>query len=440
MIVIVGTTAVGKTKLSVELAKRLVQGPHEIISADSVQIYRDLPITSAMVTQEEAQGIKHHILDFLEPAETFSANEFITRATPIIHDLQNDNRIAVVAGGTFLWVEGLVYENLMSSNEETPKSTEFPLPPGQTPYAQLQQVDPVLALRIHPNDAYRIQRGLDFFKQTGKPMSKQMEEMGGKYGNPRFDALFLWLDAHQDVLDARINSRVDEMAEEGMVEEVLALHKKLVGLGWTEHDPAKFPVTQTFGFTAFLPYLLEEERSAETLARCVAKYKNDTRKYAKKQKRWIQNRLQKIPAPVYRFDASNKDTWSDQVLAPALEVCAAFLEGKELPAASTFANLSSLPPIPKPSETVERWETQVFACNECEKQFIGKHQWEEHMGSQRHKRKVKYLKNRERLAEKGYIPKSGENSKENLEEKFWRKASIVAAFTIIVAFLWKRVS
>lgn len=429
LIVIVGTTAVGKTKLSIELAKRLKNAPHEVISADSVQVYRDLPITSAMVTKEEACGIKHHILDFLEPRDLYSANEFSINAMPIAESLLKQDKLPIVAGGTFLWVEGLVFENYMSAADNEEKETKHEMykeenKANMTPEAkeklwqELFEVDPTLAQRVHPNDVYRIRRGLHVFKETGVPLSEQMKQHGGRYGEQRFEAVFLWLDAHMEVLNERISKRVDEMVKAGMLEEVWSLFLKLKKLGWTKHDPVTFPVTQTFGFTVFLPYLMQRFETGKVdekiVKECLDKLKNDTRKYAKKQKRWIQNRLQEIPCSVYRLDASDVATWSKRALEPAIEICNCFQDDLPLPDAKTFAHLMTLPELEAKKKKPERWESGVHFCEVCERKLIGNAAWNDHIKSKNHRRKLKYERLQEKLKKEGYI--GGSKKKKKVKE------------------------
>ena len=274
VIVICGPTASGKTALSIELAKR-VNG--EIISADSMQIYKDMNIGTAKPTEDEMQGIKHYLIDFLSPDERYSVAEFKKDALNAIEEILNKKKIPILVGGTGLYVDSLIngidYGNIeidLKYREELEKTAEEK---GlEYLYNKAKLIDEEAMKKISLNDKKRIFRVLELFHATGKTKTK-IEEESRKKENP-YDFIIFGIEMDRDVLYSRINTRVDKMIEDGLVEEVKNILK--------EYEI--FPTAmQGLGYKEVKDYL-EGKYTKEEM---IEKIKMETRRYAKRQLTWF---------------------------------------------------------------------------------------------------------------------------------------------------------
>ena len=275
MIIIVGPTASGKTALSVALAKAL---NGEIISADSMQIYRGMDIGTAKVTAEEMEGIPHHMVDVAEPWENYSAARFVSEADAAVQDILSRGKTVIVAGGTGLWVDSLVAGRSFAPYPETgkrqaleqeaeEKGMEFML-------RRLQTVDPDSAERLHTADRKRIIRALEVYEETGKTITEHNRET--RLVPDRYTPLWLGLNFEdRQVLYDRINLRIDQMLEDGLVDEVQALKEK----GYTRDMVSM----QGLGYKEILDYL----NGNCTLDEAIYILKRDTRHFAKRQLTWF---------------------------------------------------------------------------------------------------------------------------------------------------------
>ena len=240
--VIVGPTASGKTGFSIELAKR-VGG--EIISADSMQIYKEMNIGTAKVTEEEAQGIKHYLIDFVSPEDRYTVSNFKKDAEEKIKEILAKGKVPIIVGGTGLYVDALIYGiefQEMQFDEEYRESlmkkaeTEEGL---QEIYEEAKKIDPEAIKKIFPNDKKRIIRILEIYKATGK--NKTEQEQLSRQNEVKYDYKVFGIYRDRDVLYDRINRRVDIMIEQGLVDEVREIYKKykkfptaMQGLGYKE--------------------------------------------------------------------------------------------------------------------------------------------------------------------------------------------------------------
>ena len=206
MICVVGATASGKTALGVALAKRL---NGEIISADSMQVYRSMPVATAVATAEEQQGVPHHLLAFLEPEQPFSVAEFVQLAKECALAIHAKGKVPIVVGGTGLFIDSLVKNRCFSDvGADEALRTRLQAKPSDELYAALQAVDPQAAAAIHPNNRKRVIRALElYYGGSGKTVQDEASE---QEGSP-FDALYIQIDYRdREQLYARINRRVDK--------------------------------------------------------------------------------------------------------------------------------------------------------------------------------------------------------------------------------------
>ena len=275
IICIVGPTASGKTGLSVELAKALGA---EIVSCDSMQIYKYMDIGTAKPTEEERQGIVHHMMDFLDPRESYSVSRYVQEADPIVQDILARGKPVILVGGTGLYLDSLIAGREFAPFPRSGKREELThiaeTQGIEVLMAQLRSVDPEAAARIHPSNQKRVIRALEIWLETGKTMTQH--DLESKAIPPKYQPLYLGLDyeKRQDLYD-RIDLRVDVMLEQGLVEEV----RNLLAMG----IPASATGLQAIGYKEMIQYLsgqgtLQEAREAIQLG---------SRRYAKRQRTWF---------------------------------------------------------------------------------------------------------------------------------------------------------
>lgn len=275
LIILTGPTAVGKTKLSIELAKA-VNG--EIISADSMQVYKHMDIGSAKIKKEEMCGVPHHLIDVLEPDEEFHVVRFQEMAKQAMEEIYAKRKVPILAGGTGFYIQAVVKDiDFSKETEKSPVREELEKLAEEKGYEylheRLQQVDPKSAEKIHANNVKRVIRALEYFELTGKPISLHNEEEAAKE-SPYNVAYFVLNDVRERLYE-RIDARVDAMLQEGLVEEVSGLAKK----GYTKDMVSM----QGLGYKEILSYL----DGSYTLDEAVYILKRDTRHFAKRQLTWF---------------------------------------------------------------------------------------------------------------------------------------------------------
>ena len=276
IVCVVGPTACGKTTLAVELAKRY---GGEVVSADSMQIYRGLTIGTAAPTEAEMDGVPHHMVAVAEPEEQWSAARYAQAAIPIVDGILARGGLPILAGGTGLWLDAVVRGHGFAAGRaggEIRRRLQARLErEGVAPLlAELRQVDPESAGRLHPADEKRILRALEVWLETGKTITAHNEETRAL--PPRYDAVWIGLQFadRQDMRDL-IDRRVDDMVERGLLEEVRALLAR--GL------PRSATCMQAIGYKEFLGVL----EGVRTEAEAVAEIKLRSRQYAKRQLTWL---------------------------------------------------------------------------------------------------------------------------------------------------------
>lgn len=290
LIILTGPTAVGKTKASIGLAKAI---GGEIISADSMQVYRHMDIGSAKIKPEEMEGVPHHLIDVLEPDEEFHVVKFQELAKEAMQGIWKRGHIPVVTGGTGFYIQALLYDIDFDENEKEEayrKEMEaYAREHGaEALHEKLALVDPASAETIHPNNVKRVIRALEFYEQTGKRISEHNETQRQKE-SPYAFAYFVLTDdrAH---LYKRIDRRVDQMIEEGLVAEVQALKDK----GYTR----QLVSMQGLGYKEILDYL----DGNCTLEEAIYTIKRDTRHFAKRQLTWFKREQDVIWIDKQAFD------------------------------------------------------------------------------------------------------------------------------------------
>ena len=283
ILAIVGPTAVGKTSLSLQVAARL---HGEIISADSMQVYRGMDIGTAKPTLSERSLIPHHLIDVVDPGESFSAADYQRLARAAVNDILERGRLPIFSGGTGLYIRAAIDDYNFTSSENNPavrKKLQQELQEAGLAalYKRLQQVDPRVAGRLPPTDQRRIIRALEVFETTGRALSAWESEKDIK--NALYDALFIGLLRPREELHARIDARVEQMFATGLLEEARHLYEQGISL----------VANQALGYKELLAYL-EGHSSLEEVK---ALLKQQTRRYAKRQMTW--------------FRADNRVHWVD---------------------------------------------------------------------------------------------------------------------------------
>lgn len=275
IIVLTGPTAVGKTALSIELAKA-VNGA--VISADSMQVYRHMDIGSAKVTREEMQKVEHHLIDVLEPWEEFNVVKFQKMAKKAVQEIHRSGKIPVIAGGTGFYIQALLYDIDFTESEEQGEIRIELEQIGRQKGASflhqmLAQIDPESAAVIHENNQKRVIRAIEYFQQTGEKISVHNEKERKK--TSPYDFFYYVLSDQRADLYRRIDRRVDQMMDDGLVDEVT----RLLEMGCTKEMVSM----QGLGYKEIMEYLAGNC----SLADAVEIIKRDTRHFAKRQLTWF---------------------------------------------------------------------------------------------------------------------------------------------------------
>ena len=303
MLAVVGPTATGKTALGVALAERF---GGEIISADSMQLYKGLTVGTAKVTPEETHGIPHHAVDLLEPDQPFSVADFTALASRLEADLSAREKLPILVGGTGLYVQSFLY-GVRFTAEKTPDglreqlAAELKEKGPAAMYAELQAADPEAAAAIHPNNQVRVLRALEHYRATVKKLSEQ--KAASLPPEKPYRSLILGLDfPDRAQLYHRIDLRVDRMMEQGLLDEAKLVYD----------NRGRFKTAaQAIGYKEFFPYFAGES----DVGPCVEKLKQASRNYAKRQLTWFRHM-----EDVVWLDAS----------APDVQECAAQLTNEFL--------------------------------------------------------------------------------------------------------------
>lgn len=304
LVVLTGPTAVGKTKLSIDLAKAL---GGEIISADSMQVYKHMDIGSAKITEKEMDGVPHHLIDVLSPFEEFHIVRFQELAKKAVEDIYSRGRIPVFVGGTGFYIQAVTKDIDFTEGEEdkeyreelsrlaAEKGNEFL-------HEMLRNIDPKSAEEIHANNVKRVIRALEFYKENGFPISQHNEEQ--KQNETPYNLAYFVLNAPRELLYERIDRRVDEMMENGLMEEV----QKLKDMG-CRRDMTSM---QGLGYKEILSFL-EGEVPLEEAVRIL---KRDTRHFAKRQLTWFRRESDVIWVDKDKFSFDE-----EKILEYMLSVC-----------------------------------------------------------------------------------------------------------------------
>lgn len=275
IIVIVGPTAVGKTYISVELAKKLNT---EIISADSMQVYKEMNIGTAKVTKEEMKKIPHHMIDIVNPDEDYSVSDFNEAAQKIINKLLTNNKVPIIVGGSGLYVNSLIYDLDFGNAKSDEKLREYynyyRKEHGEDAlYDKLRKIDPRAAEKIHKNNVKRVIRALEVYDITGHKFSELNTSI--RKPSDKYECILIGLSMNRKLLYERINQRVDDMISKDLIDEVKALLNK----GYNKNLVSM----KAIGYKEIIDYL----DGNKDLEEAIYTLKQNTRRFAKRQYTWF---------------------------------------------------------------------------------------------------------------------------------------------------------
>ncbi|XP_067282236.1 tRNA dimethylallyltransferase isoform X2 [Pseudorasbora parva] len=422
LVVILGATGTGKSKLAIEIGKRL---NGEIISADSMQVYKGLDIITNKVTAEEQAQCRHHMISFVDPLVSgYTVVDFRNKALSLIEDMHRRKKLPIIVGGTNYYIESILWNVLIDaggSDTESEKGgsseskAELEKLGGPELHRRLKEVDPDMAAILHPHDARKIARSLQVYRDTGVPHSRLLEEQRGQDGGDclggplRFqDPCIFWLHCKMNALDERLDKRVDQMLSLGLIDELRDFHlrfnEKMIKESSQDYQHGIF---QSIGFKEFHEYLtasenVSKEECEKLKVKGVESLKQVTRRYARKQNKWVLNRFLKRSAsnvpPVYSLDVTDVTNWDTTVLTPALEILDCLQKGEQ----------PSTQPIR--AEGVEsRNKRSHHMCELCEKLIIGDLEWTAHQKSKNHLYQVRKRRKAEQATDQDTNPTEHQN-------------------------------
>ncbi|MBX3365384.1 MAG: tRNA (adenosine(37)-N6)-dimethylallyltransferase MiaA [Phycisphaeraceae bacterium] len=301
--VIIGPTAGGKTALAVEVAHQFAAracGMGEVVSADSMLLFRGLDIGSAKPTASERRGVPHHLIDVLEPTERFSVHQWLAAAEQVIDAIQTRGHVPVVVGGTHLYVKALLEGLFEGPGADDAVRQELLAMEPIARRSLLERVDPAAASRIHPNDERRTVRALEVWRLTGKPISTLQQQWDR---GTRSDCVLVGLEWPVDAINQRINARVRAMVEQGLVDEAKAL--------WASGRLGPL-AAEGLGYKQ----LVEHFEGRCSLEEAVEAIKIETRRFAKNQRTWLK-RLRMTPGSIWVQMPSTSTVEAAQVVVDA---------------------------------------------------------------------------------------------------------------------------
>jgi len=415
IVVVLGATGAGKSKLALEIAQKF---GGEIISADAMQMYKGLDIVTNKVSPAERKLAKHHMIDFLDPLLQSTVVDFRNQALPLMDEMRGIGKMPVICGGTNYYIESLLWDVLVKTKDG---HTVEPIAAKRAKYdnegldnlqlyEKLKEIDPERASELHPNERRKIRRSLEVFEEVGKKHSQILEEqrqngglLGGGLRYPMDQLVIFWVQCEQKTLDQRCDKRVDQMIAEGLLGEMQVFHeeynkKRVEGAAADEENNSAdytLGIFQSIGFKEFHNYLkLDTEEQKGPLGQKFFEEGKEqmmlaTRQYARKQVKWINQRflrsgLDRQCPPVYGVSSDQPSKWEETVRKPAFQVVEAYVNGTEV-----FGHQ----PLPC-TTSAHSFEAsrQTFNCQQCNVILKGRIQFEAHLSSGRHKKMMASLR------------------------------------------------
>lgn len=397
----------------------------EIINADAMQLYKGLPIITNKISQEEQRSIPHHLLGNISlDEEPWIVSVFKREANKIIKEIRSRGHLPIVVGGTHYYTKALLFEHSLVASENEPPdqspardhSLEHPIL-GDTTEAmrkRLQEVDPIMAERWHPNDRRKIHRSLEIFLTTGRRASniyaEQQEKKAAEAAakgdlEPTVSPLLFWVHAERQALRDRLDRRVDKMLDAGLMEEITQMNDYLhTRQGGADSVDSTKGIWQSIGYKEFQPFLRAVEAGVtgdelETLRLdCLEKMKTATRQYAKYQMKWIPKQMMPLLKEkgdldkLYVLDSTDASHYVEQVTDKALALTEQFLAGEDMVSPATISEFAR--------DTLDSAKavtaTKDIRCNKycelCDTVCLTEASWRTHLRSRTHQRKVRQSK------------------------------------------------
>ncbi|KAK5061589.1 hypothetical protein LTR84_008133 [Exophiala bonariae] len=397
-----------------------------------MQMYKGLPVITNKIPEIERNGIPHHLIDCIGLEEKpWTVSEFVKETSHIITQIRSRGKLPIVVGGTHYYTHALLFEDATLASEvehdgdsdvsDIEKERKWPILSRSTEeiYARLQEVDPEMASRWHPNDRRKIQRSLQIWLTSGRKPSdiyaeqqqhrqaakesedqNKLQSVGHRLEGLRFPTLLLWLEAEDSILKDRLNKRVDAMVQDGLIEEaqgLVELKKNLAHQGISV-DTSK-GIWVSIGYKEMEPYFdqrateVDSEPVSQKLQEALELVRAGTRRYAKRQNRYIRirladalkeaNQLDKL----FLLDGTSLDDWQSSVFIPSADIVNLFLKGEQLPAPASLSTLA----IQMSQAILEgRIGTQRVSrkCETCQKILMTDKEWAGHLSSRGHKKNM----------------------------------------------------
>ena len=434
LIAIVGATGTGKSQLAVELATRY---NGEIINGDAMQLYDGLPIITNKIPTTERNGVPHHLLGLIGLNEpTWTVGKFVQNAVNVIDEIRTRGKLPILVGGTHYYTQALIFTDRLLENEKKHEDENEAADlsilqePTNVILAKLREVDPVMADRWHPHDRRKIQRSLEIFLKTGKTASQTYEEQATQIkehmmenddtddttqshipATLRYPTLLFWLHASKDVLFPRLDSRVLDMMQSGLLDEVQTLDDFR-----HSNEAAGEDVDRTRGiwvsigykeFEAYQQYLssgnILESQLVKLKEKAIEQTQAATRQYSKRQERWIRIKLLNsfshahALSYVFLLDGTDLTKWNEHVLQPAQELTEKFLHGEPLPEPASLSDVAKEMLTPKRDDISQRRDLWLRrTCDVCGVTSVTAADWEEHIKSRGHHKAIASNAKRER--------------------------------------------
>ncbi|OGE56079.1 hypothetical protein PENARI_c003G09342 [Penicillium arizonense] len=429
LIAVVGATGTGKSKLAVDLASRF---NGEIINGDAMQMYRGLPIITNQIPVDERNGIPHHLLSCIDlDAEAWRIGNFKREALRLIEDIRSRGKLPILVGGTHYYTQAVLFKDQLvgegADEEGEPEpgkelestSQKWPILDAEPEIMleKLREVDPVMAARWHPRDGRKIRRSLEIYLKTGRPaseiykkqMSQKEEAVQKEEGLLRFNTLVFWVHAEKKILNARLDARVDDMVEQGLMCEAQKMsdyihEKQSQGV---EVDQTR-GVWVSIGFKELAPYFEAvrngdlSEKELENLRRTsLESIRTATRQYGTSQVKWIRNKLWRALSEsgktrcLYLLDSSNVSEWKNCITEPSEQLVQKLLQNEPTPDPKSLSELATAEFSAKEAQGRVKAQTEIlkcYTCDHCKKTMSGEDQWNIHINGHPHRRVLRAAK------------------------------------------------
>ncbi|RLN24779.1 tRNA dimethylallyltransferase 2 isoform X1 [Panicum miliaceum] len=414
VVIVMGATGAGKSRLAVDLAAYF--SGVEVVSADSMQVYRGLDVLTNKVPLHEQKGVPHHLLSVIDPSVEFTCRDFRDHAVPIIQEILDRGGLPVIVGGTNFYIQALVSPFLfddMAQDMQDCTLSDHPDDIGLTNddegggYERLKEIDPVAAQRIHPNDHRKIKRYLELYATTcALPSNLFQGEAAKKWGrasNSKFDCCFLWVDADLQVLDNYVNQRVDCMMDAGLLDEVCDIYDPdgvytqglRQAIGVREFDEffrlylTRKECDKDKATSSAIMLNVHDDQLKRLLDGAVSQLKTNTRRLVRRQRRRLHRLSKDFGWNLHRVDATKAfccttgNSWNKEVVEPCVDVVKSFLSD----------GTTCLPSTNASDGIGEREVWAQYVCEACDKRVLrGAHEWEQHRQGRGHRKRVQRLK------------------------------------------------